>query len=57
MQNNLTIELMQWPVHKLGGSFIDNKKNIPWLRKGRARQKCKPYVVPPSLPPPPPSRA
>ena len=26
------MELMLWQGHKLRGSWIDNKKNIPWLR-------------------------
>ena len=33
MHNNLRIELMQWQAHRLKGSLVDNKKNIPWLKK------------------------
>ena len=33
MHKNLKIELMQWQVHRLKESLVDNKKNIPWLRR------------------------
>ena len=33
MHNNLKTELMQWQAHRLKGSLVDNKKNIPWLKK------------------------
>ena len=33
VHNNLRIELMQWQAHRLKGSLVDNKKNIPWPRK------------------------
>ena len=33
MHNNLRIELMQWQAHRLKGSLVDNKKNIPGLKK------------------------
>ena len=48
MHNNLRIELMQWQAHRLRGSLVDNKKNIPLSRgKGtwRIRQKCNPPVL------------
>ena len=33
MQNNLRIELMKWQAHRLRGSLVNNKKNIPWPGK------------------------
>ena len=32
MHNNLKIELLHWQAHRLRGSLVDNKKNIPWPR-------------------------
>ena len=31
-KDNLRTELMQWKAHRLRGSLVDNKKNIPWPR-------------------------
>ena len=33
MHNSLRIELMQLQPHRLRGSLVDSKKNIPSLRK------------------------